>query len=145
MTMMEEAIEHGGDGRAVSQQFAPVLDRSVGSEHRTGAFVASHDDLQQFLGGCDGQLAHAQIIDDEERNRSQQFHMFLAGSIDGRFRQVVEQFVGLAIQHAIALLNGRLPDGLSKMTFPGADLKTSRASSVKAQIASSAEILADIL
>jgi hypothetical protein len=29
MTMMEEAIEHGGDGGAVSQQFAPVLHRSV--------------------------------------------------------------------------------------------------------------------
>jgi len=28
MTMMEEAIKHGGDGGAVSQQFAPVLDGS---------------------------------------------------------------------------------------------------------------------
>jgi len=34
--------------------------------------------------------------------------------------EIVEQFVGLAIQHAIALLNGGLPDGLSQMTFPGA-------------------------
>jgi hypothetical protein len=29
MTMMEEAIKHGGDGGAISQQFAPVLDGSV--------------------------------------------------------------------------------------------------------------------
>jgi hypothetical protein len=29
MTMMKEAIQHGGDGGAVSQQFAPVLDGSV--------------------------------------------------------------------------------------------------------------------
>jgi hypothetical protein len=29
MSMMEEAIEHGGDGRAVSQEFAPVFYRLV--------------------------------------------------------------------------------------------------------------------
>src|SRR5258707_8641920 len=28
MTVMEEAIEHGGDGRAVNQQFAPIVDWS---------------------------------------------------------------------------------------------------------------------
>ena len=55
--MMEEAIEHSGDGRTVSQQFAPVLHRSVGGEQSTGALIASHHDLQQFLGGSDGQLA----------------------------------------------------------------------------------------
>jgi hypothetical protein len=27
--MMEEAIKHGGDGGAISQQLAPVLDGSV--------------------------------------------------------------------------------------------------------------------
>jgi len=29
MTMMEEAIEHSGDGGAVAQQFAPVFYGSV--------------------------------------------------------------------------------------------------------------------
>ena len=29
MTMMEKAVEHGGNGGAISQQFAPVLDGSV--------------------------------------------------------------------------------------------------------------------
>src|ERR1700736_1178416 len=48
MTMMEEAIEHGGDGRAVSQQFAPVVYGAVRGEQSTGALIASHDDLQQF-------------------------------------------------------------------------------------------------
>src|SRR5712692_4315799 len=71
MTMMKEAIEHGGDGGAISQQFAPVVYGSVRGEQSTGALIASHDDLQQFLGGGEGQLAHTQIINDEERNRSQ--------------------------------------------------------------------------
>jgi hypothetical protein len=43
----------------------------------------------------------------------------LAGSIDGGFGQVIEQFVGFAIEHAITLLNGRLSGGLRQMTFPG--------------------------
>jgi hypothetical protein len=29
MTMMEEAVEYGGDGSAVTEEFAPVLDRTV--------------------------------------------------------------------------------------------------------------------
>jgi hypothetical protein len=54
--MMEEAIEHGGDGRAVAQELAPVLHRSVRRQYCAGTFIASHYDLQQFLGGDDGQL-----------------------------------------------------------------------------------------
>jgi len=27
--MMEKAVEHGGDGSAVAQQFAPVLDWAI--------------------------------------------------------------------------------------------------------------------
>jgi hypothetical protein len=30
--MMEEAIEHGGDGRAVAREFAPVLHRGSGAQ-----------------------------------------------------------------------------------------------------------------
>jgi hypothetical protein len=68
--MMEEAIKHGGNGGAISQEFAPVVDGSIGGQQCTGALIASHHDLQQFLGGSDGQLAHTQIIKDEERDRS---------------------------------------------------------------------------
>jgi hypothetical protein len=45
--------------------------------------------------------------------------VLFAGSIDGGFGQVIEQFVGFAIAHAITLLNGRLSGGLRQMTFPG--------------------------
>ena len=46
--------------------------------------------------------------------------MLFAGAVDGGFGQVIEQFVGLAIEHAIALLDGGLADGLGEMTFAGA-------------------------
>jgi len=52
--------------------------------------------------------------------------VLLASSIDGGFGQIIEQFVGFAIEYAIALLNGGLADGLGQMTFSRcrADLKT---------------------
>src|SRR5260370_29221927 len=65
VTMMEEAIEHGGDGGTISQQFAPVFHWSVGSEQSTGALIAAHDDLQQFLDGGGGELAQTQVINYE--------------------------------------------------------------------------------
>ena len=31
MAVMEEAVEHGGNGGHIAQQFSPVFDRSIGS------------------------------------------------------------------------------------------------------------------
>src|SRR5579862_547101 len=51
MAMVEQPVEHSGDGGRVAQQFAPVFDGAIGGQHSAGAFVAAHDDLQQFFGG----------------------------------------------------------------------------------------------
>ena len=51
MPVVQKTIEHGCDGRHVAQQFAPVLDRAVGSQQRAGALVAPHDNFQQVFGG----------------------------------------------------------------------------------------------
>jgi hypothetical protein len=48
MTIMEEAIEHGGDGGAISQQFAPVVDGSVRGEQSTGAGISSRSHPSRF-------------------------------------------------------------------------------------------------
>jgi hypothetical protein len=58
--------------------------------------------------------------------------VLLASSIDGGFGEVIEQFVGFAIQYAIALLNGGLADGLSQMTLPGAGRSKNKTSSWRA-------------
>ena len=43
---MQQAIKHGADRGDIAQQFAPVIDGTVGSEQRAEAFIAAHDDLQ---------------------------------------------------------------------------------------------------
>jgi len=45
VTVMEQAIEHRCDRRAVAQQLAPVFHWSFRSQQSAGAFIAPHDDL----------------------------------------------------------------------------------------------------
>jgi len=45
MAVVEKAVGHSGDDRAVAEQFSPVLDRSVRGDQRARAFVTAHDDL----------------------------------------------------------------------------------------------------
>ena len=68
--MVQQAIEHGGDGGAVAEQFAPVINGTIGCNQRAGALIAAHDDLQQFFGGGQWQLAHAEIVDDQQEKRN---------------------------------------------------------------------------
>ena len=105
---MEQAIEHGADGGNIAEQFAPVLDGTVGSEQRAEALVAAHDDLQQILGGGVRKLAHAEVVDDEQRHRRHRFHVFLARAIGNGVGQFIQQHVRFAIQHVASLVEWRL-------------------------------------
>ena len=64
--VMEQAIEQRRDGGGVAEQLPPVFDRSVRGEDRGGPLVAAHDQLEQVLGRGVGQLAHAEVVDDEQ-------------------------------------------------------------------------------
>jgi hypothetical protein len=46
MAVMEETVEHSGNGGAVAEQFAPVVYRSIRREQSTGALIAPHYDFQ---------------------------------------------------------------------------------------------------
>ena len=54
VTVVQKAIQHGGDGGAIAEQFSPVFNGSVRSNQRAGSLVASHDAFQQFLRGGQG-------------------------------------------------------------------------------------------
>ena len=76
------------------------------------ALITPHHDFQQILGGGVRQLAHAEVVDDEQRHGGDRFHVFLARAVGNGVGEFIEQDVCFAIQHAIALLNGSLSDGL---------------------------------
>src|SRR5271166_5906170 len=47
-------------------------------------------------------------------------NVLFAGAVEGGFGQLIEQAVGLAVEHAITLLNGGLADSLGQMAFAAA-------------------------
>ncbi len=66
--MVEETIEQRGDGGGVAEELAPVLDGAIRSDQRGRSFVAAHDDLEEILGRGVRQPAHAEIVDEQERD-----------------------------------------------------------------------------
>ena len=64
--VMEESVEQRGDGGVIPEEFSPVIDGPVRGEDGGGPFVAAHDELQEIFGGGVRELAHAEVIDDEQ-------------------------------------------------------------------------------
>ena len=114
---MEEAIQQRRDGGGVAEELAPVLDRPVRGEHRGGPLVAAHDQLEQVLGRGVGQLAHAEVVDDEQGHPGQLGQVVLAGLGKGRLGKLLEEGVGLAVDDAVALVDRGAADGLGEMTL----------------------------
>ena len=114
MPVVEQAVQHGADRRHVSQQLAPVLDGTIGSQQRTGALVASHDNLQQIFSGGQRQFTHAEIIDDEQGHGSEGLQVFFPSTVDDGVGQLIEQHMRLAVPHAVALLDGAWPMACAK-------------------------------
>ena len=114
---MEQAIEEGGDRRGVAEELAPVIDGAIGRQQRGRAFVAPHDQFEQIFGRGVGQLAHTQVVDDEERDGRQRREVCLACIRERGLRDLFQQRVGFPIEDAVALLNDGASDGLGEMAL----------------------------
>ena len=114
---MEEAVEHGGDGGGVAKQLAPVFDGPVRGEHGAGPLVAAHDDFEQFLGGGGRELAHAEVVDDQQRDGARSSMCSLRVPSSDGVGHFIEQDVGLAVEDAVALLDRGLADGLREVAL----------------------------
>ena len=86
---MEQAVKHGGDGRGIAEEPAPVVDGPVRGDHRAGPFVAAHDEFEQVLGGAGGELAHAQVF------AAELCQVLLAAAVEGGVGELLEQGVRL--------------------------------------------------
>ena len=87
---------------------------------RRGAFVAAHDDLQEVLGGGGRELAHAEVVDDEQRDGGEVREGGLAGAGELGVGELVDERVGFAVEDAMALLDDGHADGLGEMALAGA-------------------------
>ena len=117
---MQKAVQHSRDCGCIAQQFSPVFDWAIRRQQCTGTLVTSHDDFEQIFGRGVGQLAHAEIVDDEQWHTTYRFHELFARAIGDGIGQIIEQDMRFSIHHAVVLLNGRVTDGLGQMTLAGA-------------------------
>jgi hypothetical protein len=66
------------------------------------------------------QLAHAEVVDDEQLHRGQIGQVVLAGAVEGRVRDLLDEGVRLAVDDAVARQDGGAADGLGAMALAGA-------------------------
>ena len=76
--MVEQAIEHRGDRGGVAEQPSPVVDGPVRGEQRARPLVAAHDQLEQIFGRAGRKLAHAEVVENEQRHARQFGEVVLA-------------------------------------------------------------------
>jgi hypothetical protein len=99
------------------RSLAPVVDGPVRGEEGARALVAAHDELEQILGSAGWELAHAEVIDDEQRHGGHAGEVLLARPIERRIGELFEQPVGLAVGDLVALGDGGEANGLREVTL----------------------------
>jgi len=118
--VVEQPVEQRGHRGGVAEQLAPVVDGPIRGQDRRRAFVAPHDQFEQIFCGRGRELPHPQIIDDQQRDGAEGGEDVLARAIERGVGQLLEEQMGLAVQHAMALLDRRLAERLRQVTFPRA-------------------------
>jgi hypothetical protein len=117
--VVQEPVEKSRHGGGVSEELSPVVDGTVGGQQCGGALVAAHDELEEVLGGGVRELAHAEVVDDEERHDGQISEVLLAGAVEGGVGDLLDEGVGLAVDDAVALVDGGAADGLGQVALAG--------------------------
>ena len=118
--VVKEAVEHRGDGRGVAEELAPVLHGTVRREQRGGPLVAPHHDLEEILGRRVRELAHAEVVDDEQRDGRDVGEIVLPRTGELRLDEVLDEGMRLAIEDAMALLDHGEADRLGQVALAGA-------------------------
>ena len=81
--------------------------------------VAAHDQFEQVLGGGVRQLAHAEVVDDEQGYAGQFGEVVLAGVGERGLCELFKESVRFAVDDAVALLDGGPADGLGEVALTG--------------------------
>ncbi len=118
--MVQEPVEHGGDRGRVAEEPSPVVDGAVRGDEGARPLVASHDQLEQILGGRGRQLPHSEVVEDEQRHAGQLGDVLLAVAVEGRVCELFEQHVDLAVGDTMALVDRGEADRLGDVALAGA-------------------------
>ena len=120
MCVMQQAIEECGHRGGVPEELAPIIHRPIRRQQRRRPFVTAHDQLEEIFGGRVRELTHAEVIDDQQRHGRQFREIVLPRARQRRFREFLEQRVGLTVDDALALQNGGTANRLCQVALAGA-------------------------
>ncbi len=115
--MVQKAVKDGTGRRHVTEQLAPVLDRTVAGDNGGAVFVAAHDHLQQIFAGVFGEFLEPHIINDQEIGFeifAQDLFLLVEGLL---FEEVTGQIKDGAVQDVEVVLDGFVADGLGQVGF----------------------------
>ena len=101
---MERTIEQRRDGGGVAEELASVPTGRF-DVIWVDAFGETHDDLEEILGRGVRQCPHGEIVDQQERDGGSQRQVLLPRARQLGIREFIEQHVGFAVEHAMALLD----------------------------------------
>ncbi len=114
---------HGTGQEGVGAATAAVSPRSLPPilVWSARALVAAHHELEWVLGGGGGELAHAEVVDDEQRHGRELGEELFAGAADGGAGDVLQEPVSLPVEDPLVLgLDDGAADGLGDVALAGA-------------------------
>jgi hypothetical protein len=111
---MQQPVEECRDCGRVAEELPPIIDGTIRGEERRRAFVTAHDQLEEVFGSRVRELAHTEVIDDQQRHGRQLREVVFARAGERRLGEFFEQRMRLTIDHAIALQDRRTADRLRR-------------------------------
>jgi hypothetical protein len=115
--VVEEAVEDGGGGGDVADEFAPFLQGAVGGHEGGAQVVAAHDDFEEVFPGLWRELFDAHVVDDQEIALEVAAHGSLVSAFVAVVAKVFEEVEDGAVEDGFAAFDQLVADGLSKVTF----------------------------
>ena len=117
--VMKEPVQDRRGRWNVTEQFAPVLQRSVGRHDRRPRLIPAHDDFKQVLAGTFGQLLDAHIIDNQKIGLEIFGHDVLLAGERFIMQEVSDRIEDGAISNCKIALDGLVSNRLDQVTFAG--------------------------
>jgi len=111
LSRLQEAIQNRRRGRHVTDQFAPILERSVRRHQCALEFMAAHDDLEKIFARALRKLLHPHVIEDQKIGLQITSHRFLVTVKSFIVQQVADGVEDAAIEHRHSGTNQLTLDG----------------------------------
>ena len=116
--VVQKAVEDGGGGGNVTEEFAPFFEGAVGGHEGGAQFVAAHDDFEEVFAAFGRELFDAHVVDDEEIAAEVVVEDFLMPlGVVGVVTEVGEDVEDGTVEDGFAEFDQGVADGLGEVAL----------------------------